>query len=511
MFQASTAPTGLDRVKLLDLRALGEARSLIFLEELGQNVVQGRKLRWRRGDVAWERNEETIATEGVQSENLEIPATVSTVTEPDASPTKIIKAREDFITVEAVIDGKSGKQVEEDVKPSKDAESSQGQLIDVEKLVSDKYEEDFRHFVAGAQPLHVEGEEVYEVEGRAVVLIRDARGRPLRAVGAEGREELELEVAGWEWDPVKLLQVVKGESDGQRTYGKGAVLWDGEGGDSAELLRAVAEAEVVEPEEAEWEPAEEEEDSDDEGGVKARPTRQQTTTDEAMRLLQSGEVPELHEAMAIAERTVLLRSFQEVDADGSGRVDPEELIFALREMGLAATEVDVREMMAAVDEGGRLRALKAKVSTMRARAAAFELGLKESERSQLAQCEQELRQLQQDLDVDDDDSFGFDGYCRLVRINDESSHKLPRMAPFPQTLFVGRRQGKYYFRNIHSRPWREVYWEMPRTVEHLRAIALQGPRLMGLQVAIMQPNAGQKNANGVRRSCACCACRPSGC
>eukprot|EP00961_Rhodomonas_salina_P045607 612476-Rhodomonas_salina.1 len=170
-------------------------------------------------------------------------------------------------------------------------------------------------------------------------------------------------------------------------------------------------------------------------------------------------------------------------------------------MGLSATVADVKQMMEAVDVGGKLRALKAKVLDMRARAATFDLGLKESERMELVRCEEELERLQLELDIDDEWNFGFEGYTTMVHMNDASSNQLPRMAPFPQNFFIGTRLDKYKFKIVRSRSWLAVYSEMPRTIEMLREISLAGSRSMGLEVSILKPNACEKNAHGALMVC----------
>eukprot|EP00961_Rhodomonas_salina_P226964 3068473-Rhodomonas_salina.2 len=261
LFDAAVAPTGAERVTLHDLRVLGEAQSLTFLEELGEKVVQGRTLKWLRGHVAWEREEEPKGA---------LPAAQSEVKivgeQPSAAPSNPemivsevqMEGKTEMIKGETQIEGKDMSEKRADRKSSGDGmelvEKPGSTSASIEDEIKDEYEVAFQEFVSGAPCRHVLGEEVYTVGERDVVLHRDVKGRPLRAVYAEPREELELEIVGWEWSPEKLLRVVHSEDDDEeeRQYGKGDVVWDSkiETHTTAFFMRAVTEAEGVDPEPA---------------------------------------------------------------------------------------------------------------------------------------------------------------------------------------------------------------------------------------------------------------------
>ena len=286
-----------------------------------------------------------------------------------------------------------------------------------------------------------------EVEGRGVEVWWDAAGEPRKVVWVEGREELLLQVWGWEWDVRRVVvegseevlwEALAGEQDA--AGGGAAAAGGGDADDVAvadeaareargaaraghvrALLRLLEESEAAEggEEAAAGEEGDDSSDSDEEeeGGAgegQAAGGKEEQVKAEILRLLNAGEAREWGEAHRMAEDNIFRRAFAEVDADGSGRVDAEEVSAALHRIGLAATGADVAAMMAAADPGGLLRAVRAEIAVLHQLRGMLELGLKESDAARLTALEAREKKLAEALDIDAEWNLGFAAYVRMV-------------------------------------------------------------------------------------------------
>jgi hypothetical protein len=127
---------------------------------------------------------------------------------------------------------------------------------------------------------------------------------------------------------------------------------------------------------------------------------------EAARLMEEGQAATVAEGAILAEEQQLERTFHAIDEDGSGLVDSDELMVALRDMGLAATWFDVQEMQRRIDPEGRVEFLKAEIKVYQDRALLTELGLGEQDTQNLHHLQEELSSLLSEFDLTDDWQFG---------------------------------------------------------------------------------------------------------
>ena len=143
-------------------------------------------------------------------------------------------------------------------------------------------------------------------------------------------------------------------------------------------VEIMAEAEEIPPAAEDYDASDSEEEEEEEAAAgaahEAMGSREAQVEAAALALVEGGAAAGLAEARGLAEEQVLRGAFDRVDVDGSGRVDAREVLEALRGMGAAATAADVRAMMAAVDEGGRLGELAARVEGLQQREAELRAG-----------------------------------------------------------------------------------------------------------------------------------------
>jgi hypothetical protein len=323
------------RIVMAQLKSLLQVNALSFLNGIGDGIYSARKMRWRARRVMWLRGDKGAA----EWDNAEAEAAAIMV----------------GIDRDALADVCS---------------DSSGSPLELPLLSDD------------GQTLRV-----YRGDGVAV-----ARIDKLELWEAE----IVMQLVGWEWDP-RRLEVC--QEDGDNDGGEESIVWSRYDTACARnglecYLEIMRDVEYIEPDDGEFDESDAE-DSDDESEHKPQAAvREEQVQAEAFALLKSGEAASLAYGLELAEKRVLKRSFESVDADGSGRVDSEEVLNAFRQMGLAATEADVAKMMASVDEGGRLASLVAKVGHLRhveAQLVAGGLGLKEKEKAELEHLEAQMQ------------------------------------------------------------------------------------------------------------------------
>ncbi len=341
-------------------------------------------------------------------------------------------------------------------------------------------------------------------------------------------EEVTVDVVGWSWN-IKALCVDEtskkrmdwagwdeaddddDEHDGddntmrkQRTRRRvlGWAVWERERGDSdAAYARIVNSGSRIEEDATEWQKVEEErEESDDEEENTGEAKAADRALGDAALLVANGTCQSLDEALHVLDGQELEKTFHKIDIDASGLVDQNEILLALRGMGLAATEDDVEEMQQRVDEGGRIAEVKAVVKHWRDKDGLTTLGLKESEKKKLQSAEQELMQLLQERDVTHDGQFGLRAYVTMVRLSRQSSKTLPKMMALRN--FVLKEAGGHtpgqplVLKHKQSLPW-EVYYDAHKErITSLRRVLWAGNKDMHMRSSLMPDTLAVKNAIG---------------
>lgn len=454
------APHGERRMKLAQLKTLAQVHSLSFLEGIADAIYSARKLCWTQKRQIW-RRVAAASADAPGNENREADE------------------------VAALLGIEGGLFAARDALGSSSRPGTRGSS--------------FRPGTRSSSSRPGDSFEVPVPGGEQTLCVRCVGSR-IEALTLRDAP-LVMQLVGWEWDPRRLVIV---SEDGDEE-GEGKVLWDrwdaGCGNNGIErYLEIMSQTEEMELNLSEFDQSDAEDEDDEEEHKHQAAVREEQVQAEAFAMVKSGEALDLQKALVLAEERVLKRSFDSVDADGSGRVDAEEVLNALRAMGLAATKADVRQMMDAVDEGGRLAALVEQLDRLRALEAQLKLGglgLKQRDKQQLEVLEAQLLHLRERLDIDEEGAFGFEAYSLMIKFNDNlpMKNQLPRMVPMIQTTFrvLGT---QIALKNCPSHSWVDKYDLQPLLIERVREISRIGLRDMGLQSSLLHASSCEKRATG---------------
>ena len=447
---------GEKRMKLAHLRTLAQVHSVSFLEGIADGIYAARKLRWVQQRKIWQRS----------------------ATDSDAAAAENANAEADEAAALLGIAG--GLFAARDARGPSSRPATRG---------------------SASRPGTSGDSFELPVPGGDQMLCVQCVGSTIQALVLRD-PPLVMQLEGWEWDPRRLCVV---SEDGDDEEGEARVVWDRFDTDCANhgierYLEIMGQVEEIEPDDSEFDQSDSDDSDDEEEHKHQAALRDEQVEAEAFEMVKSGEALALPQALVLAEKRVLKRSFDSVDADGSGRVDAEEVLQALRAMGLAATKADVRKMMAVVDEGGRLAALVEQVDRLRAVEEQLKLGglgLKQRDKQELETLEAQLLHLRELLDIDEEGAFGFEAYRLMIKFNDNQpvTNQLPRMVPMIQTTF--RTLGSQIaLKNCPSHSWADMYDSQPLLIERVREISRLSVRDMGLQSSILHASSCEKRATG---------------